>query len=37
MIIGGRRLGNLKGRDINAEFIHETSVLNKLTLEWSTI
>lgn len=37
MIIGGRRLGDLKGSDINAEFIKETNVLNMLTLEWSTI
>jgi hypothetical protein len=37
IIIGGRRLGDLKGSDINAEFIKETKVLDMQTLDWSTI
>lgn len=38
IIIGGRRLQDSDlGRDMEAEFIKDTHVLNMRTLEWSII
>ena len=37
VLVGGRRLGDRAGTDLEAEFIRETHVLNVHTLEWSIL
>ena len=37
VLVGGRRLGDKSGTDMNAEFIRETNILNMKTLEWSVL
>ena len=37
VLVGGRRLGDRAGTDMDAEFIRETHILNMQSLEWSIL
>ena len=37
ILVGGRRLGDKAGTDMDAEFIRDTHILNVHTLEWSIL